>query len=119
MIKRFFDSYAIIEYLNGNSRYSQYTLEEGITCFDNLMEVFYYLLKIRGLDIARQSLILLRKMIVDVHIDDIEPAMRFRYEHKGTSYIDVIGYTIAKRYKIPFLTGDIAFQNIPNVEFVK
>jgi len=35
------------------------------------------------------------------------------------SYVDALGYTIAKAHNLRFLTGDAAFEGIANVEFVK
>ena len=35
------------------------------------------------------------------------------------SNIDAVGYTIAKKLDIKFLTGDMAFQKLENVEYVR
>ena len=35
------------------------------------------------------------------------------------SYIDCIGYMVAKRLNIKFLTGDKDFEDLDNVKFVK
>ena len=49
MKRYFYDSYAIIEYINDNPMYTKYFLEnEGVTSFNNLMEVFYSILKEGG-----------------------------------------------------------------------
>lgn len=54
---------------------------------------------------------------------DIKDAMKFRLKmkkkKKALSYVDALGYTIATRMKIRFLTGDNAFEKVPNVEYVK
>ncbi|MBI4210839.1 MAG: hypothetical protein HY544_05020 [Candidatus Diapherotrites archaeon] len=58
-----------------------------------------------------------------VELDDetLKDAIRFRKEHKkkNLSYADCIGYIYAKRNGIKFLTGDMQFESLPNVEFVK
>lgn len=48
-------------------------------------------------------------------------AMDFRKQHykQNLSYADCIGYTIARKMKIPFLTGDNQFKDMENVKFVK
>ena len=55
--------------------------------------------------------------------DDIKHGMRFRLEmklkKKNLSYVDALGYIIAKKNKIKFLTGNNEFKNLENVEFVK
>ena len=43
----------------------------------------------------------------------------FKNKNKQLSIPDAIGYIIANRLNIKFLTGDEAFRNIENVEFVK
>jgi hypothetical protein len=53
----------------------------------------------------------------------IKDEIRFRLEMKNKkkylSYVDALGYTIANRMDIPFLTGDMAFEDVPNAEYVK
>ena len=61
------------------------------------------------------------KFVVDFDDETIKEAMKFRAENKSRnlSYIDCIGYIIAIRNNIKFLTGDEQFKNFPNVEFAK
>ena len=122
MTKYFYDSYAIIEYLNGNPYYQKYFIEsEGITSFYNLMEVYYSLLKDNAEDKANELLILFKHIIVEPLIDDIKNSMKFRFKYRKIkfSYADCLGYAIAKRSNFKFLTGDEGFKNINGVEFVK
>ncbi len=53
--------------------------------------------------------------------DIIKSACEFRLinKEKELSYVDCIGYIIAKKLNIKFLTGDKDFENINNVEFIK
>ena len=46
---------------------------------------------------------------------------RFKIKNikRSLSYADCIGYIIALRYGIKFLTGDKEFETLENVEFVK
>lgn len=45
--------------------------------------------------------------------------MDLKVKCKDLSIPDVIGYIIAKRHGVPFLTGDSGFEGFDNVEFVK
>ncbi len=55
--------------------------------------------------------------------DDIKEAMKMRLRLKAgktsLSYADALGYHLAKKLGMKFLTGDDAFKHLPNVEFVK
>ena len=46
---------------------------------------------------------------------------RKELKNKGLniSYVDAVGYQVARERKIKFLTGDEAFRDLPDVEFVK
>ncbi len=44
---------------------------------------------------------------------------RFQNDKRNMSMVDVIGYTIAKRWNVKFLTGDQQFADLENVEYVK
>jgi len=47
--------------------------------------------------------------------------MVFKYENKNKnfSFIDCVGYVLAKENNLIFLTGDRAFRGMMNVELVK
>lgn len=51
----------------------------------------------------------------------IEGASRFKlqYKKRNLSMTDCIGYILAKKLGIKFLTGDKEFEDMENVEFVK
>ena len=122
MNKYFYDSYAIIEFIKGNPKFKEYFTEvKGITSFYNLMEVYYSTLKDNGETKARDFLNLFINISVQPITEDIESSMKFRFLNvkKKFSYADCLGYNISKREKLKFLTGDEAFRNFPNVEFVK
>ena len=122
MTKIFYDSYAIIEYLNGNPVYKKYFVKfDGMTTLYNVMEVYYSVLREEGEEKASKVLELLKPIVVYPTFDDVENSMKFRLKHKEKklSYADCLGYIIAKKNKIKFLTGDEGFRNIKKVEFVK
>ncbi|MBI4044067.1 MAG: PIN domain-containing protein [Candidatus Diapherotrites archaeon] len=114
----FFDSYAIAEFNNGNSAFLPYENAVGILTIFNLAELNYAMKR----DKKPMADELTRKystMLVDVKIEDITRAMDLRMKNKTLSIPDVIGYTVAKRYGVRFLTGDKEFEKMENVEFVK
>lgn len=45
--------------------------------------------------------------------------MKFKFLKERLSFIDCIGYILAKRNKTKFLTGDEKFRKMESVEFVK
>ena len=118
----FYDSYAIIEFVNGNPKFKNYFLNaEGVTTLYNVMEVYYSALRTKDEKKAKILLEFLRPLTIHPDFDDIEESMKFRLYHKKNklSYTDCIGYILAKKYGVKFLTGDEGFRNLPNVEFIK
>jgi len=118
----FFDTYAFFEIINGNNKYTPYATNVAIvTTRLNLMELFYGLLIKYGEEVANKYYD--RYLLYTVNINDItiknSMLLRVSLKNKGLSYTDCIGYTIAKEMNIKFLTGDMQFENLPNVEFVK
>ena len=45
--------------------------------------------------------------------------MKFRYKKESLSFTDCLGYVLAKKNHLKFLTGDNQFEHKENVEFVK
>ncbi len=87
----------------------------------NLIEVTYYFLDNFGEGKAREVCESLKEYVAEVSSDDILAALKFRLENKkkSLSYADCLGYIYAKRNNMLFLTGDDAFKEMANVEFVK
>ncbi len=91
----------------------------------NLLELAYALIK----DFEpSQTLNILTQ--VQAHIQVIEPSiedlvnasklrLKARQEERNLSLINCLGYVIARRLGIKFLTGDREFKGHENVEFVK
>lgn len=122
MSRYFYDSYSIIELFRGNQEFAKYFSEhEGITAFHNATEVYYIMLREEGEERAKAALDFMRKLTIFPDFDILEEAMKFRIKNKKNkfSYADCLGYIMAKRNNLIFLTGDFAFKNFPNVEFVK
>jgi uncharacterized protein len=116
-----FDSYAIIEITQGNSNYKPYKGAICITTKLNMFEVFYSILKQYG---EEKSTLILNKYyptVIEYGKEIIKEAALLKVKHKKQklSMADCIGYIIAKRYHVPFLTGDKEFEGMDNVEYVK
>lgn len=115
----FFDTYAFFEIINGNPKYQKYQDVLAVTTIFNLAELNYGLKKekdAKAVDAITKKYV---PFLVEVKIEDIEKAMDLKTKQRKLSIPDVIGYTIAKKYNIKFLTGDEGFKDFPGVEFVK
>jgi len=118
----FFDSYAFFEIANGNLAYEPYTKAISIiTTKLNLMELHYGLLRMEGEEEADRIYEEYVKFVIDFSDEDIKEANNFRLKNKkeDLSYVDCIGYILACKNGVKFLTGDSKFKDLDNVEFVK
>jgi hypothetical protein len=119
----FFDTYALLAVYFGNASYQGYVDCQVVTTRLNLMEAYYQLLRDQGENIASLYYDVTLHYSMDFTDADVKDAMKFRLEikrkGKNLSYMDAMGYSIASRLKIKFLTGDREFEGLPNVEFVK
>lgn len=117
----FFDSYAIIEILKGNEEYKKYSTSVIVTTKLNLFEVFYGLLRDVGEKEAESFIKEYYACSVDFDKEIIREASNIKLQHRkrNLSMADCIGYAIAGRWGIKFLTGDKEFKEFENVEFVK
>ena len=119
-IAYFFDTYAVIELIEGNLRYAPYKEGPATLTIFNLAEIYWVALNRLGIeqaDVFREY----RPAAVEIDDDTLKEAIKFRKLHKkrGLSYADCVGYIYAKRHSMKFLTGDKEFQDLPNVEFVR
>ncbi|MEK6874763.1 MAG: PIN domain-containing protein [Nanoarchaeota archaeon] len=118
----FYDSYAIIEYVNDNPHFADYfEVHSGILSLLNLLEVYYIVLKEAGLEKADIIMEQLFPFIVQPTKNEIRQAMTFRNNRKkqDLSYADCLGYVISLSRALLFLTGDKQFIGMDNVQFVK
>lgn len=123
MAKKFFyDTYALIEIGKGNPKYEPY--KEGVIIFLsklNLLEFSYFLLKEGNGHKSKEIFNEYSRFNVDYDEEILLNAaeMKFKSLKERLSFIDCIGYFIAKRHNANFLTGDEKFRSKDNVEFVK
>lgn len=117
----FLDSYAVIEYLNDNPNY-QYYIDKfsGMLTYYNIMQITYGFIDSGN---TKVSLLVdaLWHLIVEPTKEELVESVKFRKKHakKRLSYADCLGYVIALKRKVKFLTGDKQFKGMKNVEFVK
>jgi uncharacterized protein len=118
----FFDTYAFYEIIVGNPDYAPFTKDvKIITTQLNLMELYYHLLDLYDKGQALKFFEKYREFTVPISNEIIIEAMNFRKGNykKDMSYVDCIGYTIARKMDFLFLTGDRQFEHFDNVRFVK
>ncbi len=118
----FFDTYAFFEIIKGNPNYTNYSKEVSVvTTKMNLMELYYWLLRRKGKQEADKYYLKFSPFCIEIKDEIIKKACEFRlkYKDKELSYIDCIGYIIALEKQIKFLTGDMGFENLDNVEYIK
>lgn len=123
MTKRFyFDTYALVEIGKGAPKYEDF--REGIVILLNrlnLLELSYYLIKQGRKEEAKEIFDKYSKYNVDYDDEILIKAaeMKLKFLKERLSFIDCIGYLLAKKNNAKFLTGDERFRNKDNVEFVK
>lgn len=122
MLRFYFDTYALIEIGKGNPKYSHY--REGVNIMLNrlnLLEFSYFLFREGKGEDAKDIFGKYVRYNVDFDDDDLIKAaeMKFRFLKQRLSFVDCIGYILAKKNNAKFLTGDEHFRNMGNVEFVK
>jgi len=118
----FFDSYAIIEILRDNPKYSRFKEEAIVLGLFNLAEIYWHCINDKNLESDADTLFSkFRRAVVEIDDETLKEAIQFRKEHKkqDLSYTDCIGYIYAKRNNLKFLTGDKEFEGMENVEFMK
>lgn len=115
----FLDSYALIEIALGNANYKKYHDCGVITTKLNLMELYYRLLKTGNTSNAKKYFDIFNKYCIDITDNTLIAACTLKLKNTNLSYVDCIGYILAKKSKAKFLTGDREFKGLPDVEFVK
>jgi hypothetical protein len=116
----FFDTYALVEMIRGSKDYARFIDESVRTTLFNLGELHYRFLR-DGIPNPGFCYLEFRNDCIPIESRNVEEAMEFKYMHrtKKFSFIDSLGYVIARENDLLFLTGDEGFRNIPGVEFVK
>ena len=121
MVKYYFDTYALFEIIKGNPNYAKYTQEEMSTGILNLYELYCNLIKEIPKEKAKDYFNHFKEYVMPFTSEIIFKASEFKIENKkeNISYVDALGYAMALEKGMKFLTGDKAFKNKANVEFIK
>jgi len=119
----FYDSYAVLGYLSDNPKYGTFFEEnDGFLTKLNLMEICYRALEVHGAKAASQVVKVFARYLMDFGVADIEGSMKLRLKLKKNgrdiSYADALGYYLALKFNVRFLTGDKWFKGLEGVEFV-
>ena len=87
------------------------------------MEIYYAILRDYGEPAAEKAYSATGKYAIEFGDEDLKDAMKKRLELRkkklDLSYADALGYKLSFRLRVKFLTGDDAFKDLENVEFVK
>ena len=120
-VEYFFDSYAAIEIIRKNPSYERFLDARIRITWLNLLEIAYIVRIQLGLESAREAFQHFREFVVEVPDGVVLEAIDFRarMRNKSFSYADCLGYVLAMKRKLTFLTGDDAFKTLPGVIFVK
>src|SRR3989344_7234782 len=122
MVSYYFDSYAVIEITRGGESYKPYLSAEIVLTALNLIECYNSWLNELGEEKANNYFIIFKQYLVPILDEDIITGVKFRNYLRNRnkkyqpSFTDCIGYVIALRLGIKFLTGDNAFKGLENVE---
>ena len=117
----FFDTYAIFELIKDNKKYEKYKSYALIVSILNIAEFYGTILRESGKRKADEMFNEFIFEVLEITPELIIEAVNFRYENKkeDVSLPDAVGYILAKKNGLTFLTGDKFFENKNNVEFVK
>ncbi len=120
-IAYFLDAYALIEIIRGNENYKKYLNSKLFTSILNLYELYYNLLKDYNESEAKKLFFRFCSLAIPIKNEHIFLASLFKLKNKekNISYTDALGYIIAKKNNMKFLTGDQMFRKAANTEFVK
>jgi len=91
-----------------------------VTTWLQVMEVFYALLRDgKSESEARDLIAALEPHVIDFSFDDVLDAMEVRIQmvrkRRNLSYVDAIGYCVARKRRLQFLTRDPGFRGLPGV----
>lgn len=95
----------------------------NVTSVMDLIELYYIELRDFGRTAADKAHALFSSLRSEIGDTDIREAMEFRLSGrargKNFSYTDSVGFAMAKRLGVRFLTGDRAFLDVPGAEVIR
>lgn len=119
-VQFYFDTYALVERLRGSPAYEPYGKVPIFTHATNILELAARIIRDFDETVARREIAALECNEIEATRDDLFVAAAFWVQHRGknVSYVDALGYTLAQRHEMLFLTGDKAFKGTDGVEYV-
>jgi len=118
-MRYFFDTYALIEITKKNPNFAVYFNEDITTSGYNLIELYYSILRDLGEQEAKSAYYTFKNSAIEIFDEVIFEAMKLKLKNKNLSYVDCIGYSLALKNNLKFLTGDKEFKGMDDVEFVQ
>ncbi|HLD76229.1 MAG TPA: PIN domain-containing protein [Candidatus Norongarragalinales archaeon] len=106
--------------IRADPHYAEFMEEPVITSATNLAEVLYYALRTGQEKAYETAMQRLNPDLLDTNRRDWENAARikFEYREKKLSLVDGLGYVLAEKNRLQFLTGDRQFEKMQNVKWV-
>lgn len=119
-MKYFADTYAFLEIVKGNPNYKKYLTQHLYTSVLNLYELYYILLRDYEETTAKKYFLQFKEFVLIIKDEYLFEASKIKltYAKKKISYTDALGYAMALAFNMKFLTGDSAFKEMANVEYV-
>lgn len=120
-IKKYLDTYALVEIYLGNEKFAGYLNEDFVINDLTLAEFYGILLREYGEGEAMLWFKKLERYSFPVIKEILIAAVKFRQEHKKQkiSFFDAAGYIFAIKKGCLFVTGDKEFEHFSHVEFKK
>src|SRR5438552_1045404 len=118
MRTRFFDASAIIRALESDEAFAPYADDTVITERGHIYDFARHVLKTRNAKVARVALAQLRCERIEPEDEDLITAAKLRQGRPDLSGQDALGYVLARREGLTFLTTDRAFRGMAGVEVV-
>src|SRR5438067_140892 len=114
----FFDASAIIRVYEDDPAFAPYVAEVVVTERGHVYEFARHTLKTRNAREARAALADLRAERIEPTDNDLVEAAKLAARDAALSAQDALGYVLARRERLTFLTTDRAFRGMPGVEIV-
>lgn len=114
----FFDASAIIRVYDDDPSFAPFVNEPMVTERGHVYEFARHTLKTRNASEARAALLDLRTDRVEPTDADLVEAAKLSAKSSRLSAQDALGYVLARRERLTFLTTDRAFRGLPGVEIV-
>ena len=115
----FFDAYALLRWHAGSASYQRFAREPIVTERGHLFEFARAVFKTEGAKAVVPALAGLRANELHPTSADFVEAMKLKVRQPRLSNADALGYVLARREGLRFLTGDTGFKKLAGVEYVE